>query len=79
MHIRIYDPAIAEHRDSTRDYVVHEMTTGFRDYEYAKPEHGNREFYVDQDNGLVVSDIARYEAWVDTLITKPAPPREDAR
>lgn len=80
MHIRIYDPAIGDSRDSTRDYVVHEMTTGLREYnDYEKPEHGSREFYVDQDNGLVVMDIASYEAWLDTLITRAAPPREDQR
>ncbi|MGW8431751.1 hypothetical protein ACWGJ9_11710 [Curtobacterium citreum] len=79
MRIRIYDHVRGETRDSTRDYVVHEMTTGLREYEHERAEHGVREFYVDQDNGLVVSDIARYEAWVSTLITQPAPPREDGR
>lgn len=72
MHISVYDPTINDTRQSTRTYSVHEMTTGLREYEHERPEHGNREFYVDQDNGLVVSDIARYEAWLDTVVTRPA-------
>ncbi len=72
MHIRIYDPLISDSRESTRSYNVHEMTTGLREYEYERPEFGSREFYVDQGNGLVVHDIARYEAWLNTVVTQPA-------
>jgi hypothetical protein len=65
VRIQYWDSDSLENVESERDY---EGNTYYLD-EYREYERGafRSEVYIDSRNGLVVSDIAKYEAWLKTL------------
>ena len=54
-------------KDSERRYERHEIaTTTVEEYDFEPDRRDNRirTFYVDEENGIMVNDIERYEDWL---------------
>lgn len=58
--------------DSEREYVTHKVdsTTTTGDYYERDGERAFREFYEDDETGIITRDVAKFEAWMRTVVTK---------
>lgn len=58
--------------DSEREYVTHKIdsTTTTGDYYERDGERAFREFYEDDETGIITRDVAKFEAWMRTVVTK---------
>lgn len=59
--------------DSERDYITHEIdSTITTNYEYGTPnvDRAVRPFYEDEETGILTRDVAKFEAWMRTVVTK---------
>lgn len=52
--------------DSKRDYITHKIDTTVEDH-YDRDDRKLRTFYEDDETGIITSDVAKFEAWMDKV------------
>ena len=60
-----------EAEDSEREYREYSTGVAYIEDDYHREQrHVNLSLYVDEETGIVVSDVRKYEQWLKGLITR---------